>query len=760
MHKSLKVLILFERILTMIRKGVTMDARARSFSSHMWHAVLVVILLNFVRGFGAPELRYATYSEDYNRLELEFFNSLVDSLEDSSATITLSVDEGATQIVLNNWIPNTAEFVDDSVIWIDLSPEQATTLEQWPTLYYLKVAISAGAFSDTGGANSAVSYSDGVYVLFEYGYEAPLLTAASYDAGFNQLQLRFDQPVLDVSFESFSSVQLSTDGGATVQNLQTPLNVVSAVQQNDSLLVLWLPGDDALQLESSLSANVCLSIAVDSAMVTNSPLQPSLPLRFMDRREVQVTSSGSGPMVTEAWYDADYNQLHLSFDQLLADSTANDSASIVLSTDWGNLDTLTVTIPLQTATGVTANDSAMTIALLPQQAQRLESMAGVDQNLLISLSQSPLVSSSALEPNVAFGFGQNIPVRVERFSGGPLLHRARYESDYKRIELAFDQPVQDNTVNENALVGVSTDNGSTATVTLLTPLHWFTGTTADDSLLFIRLDSTQLNSIDTLTGMGSSLEISLDSYFVNSFLNEPNLYIDFTHDVSVEADSGIDGPLVLHAAYHEDFNTLEILFDRPVVDSSFDTRAVIKFTNNKYSITLTPPFVVSTGYQSNDNFIQIQLNPADAQQLEGWDWHADIALEVSEGLFSDSSAALSKGLLASDGMIISYYEGMGSVVLVSAQYNSGFNRLRLVFESPVDDNSFITEQAISLSVDGGGTNTVYVTAPMSMITGQFKDDDTVFLQLSASTAGTVESWPNVQTDLQIQINQDFIYDFN
>ena len=92
--------------------------------------------------------------------------------------------------------------------------------------------------------------------------------------------------------------------------------------------------------------------------------------------------------------------------------------------------------------------------------------------------------------------------------------------------------------------------------------------------------------------------------------------------------------------------------------------------------------------------------------------------------------------------------------IIDASYDQESDVLTLIFNRDLNDASFDANASIGLSTDDGSVNTLTITTPMTDMSSL--NDEKLQIQLTGGDASTLEAWPNLGVNLEIDYPSSWV----
>ncbi len=577
--------------------------------------------------------------------------------------------------------------------------------------------------------------------------QGPNLINGDYDTSSDMLNLYFDQ-TLDPSLGTGVNVQLSDDSfGINVLSLTAPFYSYFI---SGSTLSIQLDGvTEAPVLEAWPNISSMLQVNVDADIVqastTGNPAASYVA--------ISVTGGATNPVLQNADYDPNTDELILMFDQAVDAATVDVNSSIGLSTDGGGADFVNLTTPLTVNTGTDPNDGEVIVVLNSSDAIAVEAMPGIQSDFRIELSANFIQNSANTNYSQAVYYSDYLYINYLNGAAAPYVTSASYDGSMDELRLFFNENLNDASFNTNINIALSTDNGSADFVDLTLPLSFYTGSVADDNEIIISLGTADANAVEALPGVESSLEMQIGSGLINSLSNsQPSDMLDYSYDLFVSYSSGSPTPNLMYAEYDEQAMSLLLQFDQSL-DNVLGVGSQIAlsadgFVNNLY---IYNPF---SGYSFSGSDITIQLSGAENDQLVNLpNYPTGLQLNLDDDVVR--AFGIGNGYYGNFSVNV-INSGNPPPIANGAAFDVNTNELKIFFDRPVIDASFNPNVVVGVSTDQGIADFEYLTLPMTMNTGEFADDAEIILVVSAAQASAISSLPGVENSLNLYIEANLI----
>ncbi|MFC1584508.1 DVUA0089 family protein [Fibrobacterota bacterium] len=599
-------------------------------------------------------------------------------------------------------------------------------------------------------------------LVFTIG-SGPRLTSATYYAPTDMLALQFDQPLSDVTFNGDAAIGLSTDNGvSSYVNLNTPHAWNTGGTGNDNEIFINLTTSDAAAVE-------LLPLVEDELEVS---LGPNLIQDFgqtAGNRQILYTYNLRASYSVSAPDSYEWDNNSSGAKQIAPGMQQARSISPVGDEDWMyfTLDS-TADVRLETSGPSTESDTRMWLYDSSLQELDYDDDGGTDyfSSLVIpSLPQGTYYIKVNEYDNSFEIDSYYLDLTIQPAGSGPLLTSAGYNADTRELKLSFDQSLADDSFDDEAYIGLSTDSGGTTLVELYTPLTMNTGASANDGEIIIILETEQANAVETMPLAETNLEIAIGALLIeNSSYTGWSQDLDFSDNMPVVFTGGVSGPPVLaSAAYNPDFYLLELGFNQPVADASFNNNTLVRLSVDRggtRTVTFSRPLSWLSGESVDDYLMYLALDPVSASSLQSWPGlDRNLRIELEEGIITDpDDTGPSRAVVFSDDFHVFYGSGPGAnPALREAVYRTLTNELILHFDQPVLDASLDNYFSIGLSVDRAGPNTLFTPAPLSWDTYGTANDNFIRIYIDSLDAATMEGWPNAAEILEIEINEGMVW---
>ncbi|MBD3392412.1 MAG: hypothetical protein GF410_10380 [Chitinivibrionales bacterium] len=222
-----------------------------------------------------------------------------------------------------------------------------------------------------------------------------------------------------------------------------------------------------------------------------------------------------------------------------------------------------------------------------------------------------------------------------------------------------------------------------------------------------------------------------------------------------------------HSHYSAEANNINLWFSDNIDDATIDSTAAIGFSaddSSQHYVSLTN-WSWNTAGQVNDNIFQIEIDAATAAEIEslpGGTTHLPggeglLKISLPANLVWDITNTSGSDPVSFADNATPFYDGPNPGV-GGPEFDANSNTLRLWFSQAMNTSGTNLSGTIGLSVDSGQTNSIVLNTPLSVSWPGDPPHHLAKVQLDAAQATTVESWPNVETNLWLKLDSLVFYD--
>lgn len=571
------------------------------------------------------KLTYASYEDSLNMLKIQF--SMGITIVDTLKYIGLSTDKGATNSI-SIATPFSWEYGKDSTeINIYLNTTDADNIKNLQDLNMLAIAMNNDVFMDDTIGNAVVDYTSDFRVIY-YGSSTNDMQISKVELHIDieELQLFLNRPV--DSINTGNNIYLSIDSGKTNTAIfAKPFSWHYGTNTNEIFIDLDSVVSQTLQNFTDLKN---LQIALDSMTFYDS-ICGNENITFTMSYYVQVYENDTtGIYINYCEYDSPVNELRFFLSTPV--STVDPQKKIGLSVDNGGSNSLTIPPPFVWNYGKCNN--VIVITLDTVMSNTVENFP--DNHLLeVYVEQDAFRDSISGVSFVEYShdfkvlyIDSIIDTTSDTTNNNLNIVSCAYFEIDENLSISFNQEIT--TINANAIIGLSVDNGGVNSVVFDTPWVWEYG--SDQKTIKIKPTQT---AVDVLEGFSdtNSMELYLSpKTFSNS--NAENVLIDYKMNFYVSYFPDTLFIKLYSCIYNEESNKLRLTFETPIV--MVDTTGFIGLSvdmGGTASVTLKIPWTYSFGETSDTMYVHVEED--DANIIRALVPYDSMRLSFGEDIFSD-----------------------------------------------------------------------------------------------------------------------------
>jgi len=269
------------------------------------------------------------------------------------------------------------------------------------------------------------------------------------------------------------------------------------------------------------------------------------------------------------------------------------------------------------------------------------------------------------------------------------------------------------------------------------------------TIVIILADSTALQ-IESLVASANPVTMRISEHFVFNADSTGSVPIFFSHSTVVDTVAQSDGPLLRHALYDADYNTLSYIFDRNVNPVTFADTAWFSFSSDSglTHTTLSNPVQLISADTSDT--IRMKLSLEDANELESLA-AAELLISIPSGIVQDVNGNSNKDVGYYLLRNITVVKTFGGPLLQHAYFESGINTLWLEFERTVDTTATNTSAKVGFSVDTAAGTMLAIPAPFTVQYASAHADSIVGIVVSDQFADSIETFFTTYTNVTVAL---------